>query len=308
LGVTWIDFTGGEVLIYKGWKDIVSFARSLGLVVSVHTNGLLLTERNVAFLNEIGVRSIQVTVESHHADIHEAVGRGSRESHARVIEGVRRARAAGLNVRLAALVHQKNLDHIRDSVLWFHQELQTPVSLDRVMATGVQGADGLNVSEAAFWEAVSPLLGVGAASVHRICDRMDDPGNATEIEPECGVAHSFVYLTADGHYSLCPTMTHREEDQFKGPTVREMSLEQAWRESKFFNAFRGLNCENVGVCPASSTCGGGCRSNAYLATGRLTAPDVISCNTFKNPNRTFVDFLGRYSRGVFEPVKLELAD
>lgn len=303
MGVTWIDFTGGEVLIYKEWDTVVAHARNLGLIVSVHSNGLLLTERNVRRLTELRIRTLQVTVESHHAEVHESVGRGSRLSHQRVLDGLRRAQEAGINVRLAALVHRKNIDHIADSVRWFHDQFGTPLSLDRVMATGVEGATPLAVSESEFWEAVSPLLGTGTASAGRICDPLTQAN--TPVEPECGVAHSFVYVTADGHFSLCPTMTHREEEQFDGPTTDQMGLETAWEQSDLFNRFRGLNCENVGVCPAASTCGGGCRSNAYLETGRLTAPDSISCNTHKNPNKTYVNFLGRYDSGIFTPVSVE---
>lgn len=302
VGVTWVDFTGGEVLIYPDWKVVVQYARQLGMVVSVHSNGLLLTDRNVDFLVEVGIHTLQVTVESHHADVHEAVGRGTQRSHAKVLEGIRRAKRAGINVRLAALVHKKNADHISEAVRWFHDELGTPISLDRVMTTGVEGATDLAVSEPEFWEIVSPLLGVGAASSGRICDPLSAPAPGAMIEPECGVAHSFVYLTADGRFSLCPTMTHREEQQFAGPSVAEMTLIEAWYESATFTAFRGLNCENIGRCPAASACGGGCRSNAYIATGRLTAPDVIACNTHKNPNKVFVNFLGRYEEGKFAPV------
>lgn len=302
MGVENIDFTGGEVMIYRGWEELVEEARTCGMSVSVHTNGSLLTERNVSFLKEIGVRCIQVTVESHHAEVHEAVGRGPRGSHARVIKGIERASAAGITTRLAALVHRKNIDHIHETAEWFYKRFQTPMSLDRVMATGVEGAEPLAVSEQEFWEAVSPLLGTGVASASRVCDPVETP--VEHVEPECGVAHSYVYLTADGHFSLCPTMTHREEDQFEGPRVTEMTLSEAWHESDLFTRYRGLNCENTSVCPASGACGGGCRSNAYLQTGRLTAPDVISCNTFKNPNRTFVDFLGRYKDGAFTPVEM----
>ncbi|MEN0085485.1 MAG: radical SAM protein [Leifsonia sp.] len=301
LGVVAVDFTGGEVLIYKGWQDVILHARSLGMVVSVHTNGLLLTERNVDFLRRAGVRSLQVTVESHHADVHESVGRGTRVSHTRVIEGVRRAKEAGLNIRLAALVHRKNIDHIGESARWFYREFKTPISLDRVIATGVPGASSLAVSESEFWEAVAPLLGIGAASADRICDTSAPTAHGA-IEPECGVAHSFVYITADGYISLCPTMTHREDGRFSGPNLRETTLERAWYESELFTLYRGINCENTSVCPAAAACGGGCRSNAYTTTGRLTAPDVISCNTFKNPDRTFVDFLGRYADGEFLPI------
>lgn len=296
MGVTHIDLTGGEVLIYKGWENVLAQARNLGLVASVHSNGLLLSDRNVEILSAHGVRQLQVTVESHLPQVHVAVGRGSTSSFEKVINGIKRAQGAGIKVRVAALVHKKNVNHIQEAVKWFRDELGTSVYLDRIIPSGPAGAADLSITESEFWTAISPLIGLGAQAT-RICDTSEVTTDA--VEPECGVAHSFVYLTADGHYSLCPTMTHREEERFRGPHINEYSLPDAWYTSNLFSKYRGTNCENTTVCPAAKQCGGGCRSNAYLATGRLNAPDVIACNVNKNSGPVFVDFLNRYKNNQF---------
>lgn len=295
MGVDMIDLTGGELTIHRDWKAIVTEIRRLGLPVSLHTNGSRLTPPNVDFLKSVGVRQVQVTVESHLAEIQEAI-RGPKGSFDRIIEGIRRAREAGLIVRVVALVHRENISTIRDSVRFFQSELMTSVYLDRVISTGTEGAAGMAVSEEEFWDAIEPLIHEGNKAT-RVCTPEEPQYADAHTEPECGVGHSFLYVTAEGEFAICPTMTSREAEAFSGPRVSErVGLQEAWEASELFNKYRDVNCENLHRCPAGGACGGGCRSNAYAATGSVTAPDEVQCNVMKNPNKAFVPFRDLYRR------------
>lgn len=292
-GVTTVDFTGGEFFLFKGWRNVLRRARRLGLVVTVHTNGLLLTDRHVAELVEQGVRYVQVSADSSNADQHDSI-RGVSGAHRRMVNGIRRAKDAGLQVRVVLMAHQKNKDTLLESIRWFRSELGVDVGVDRVIAAGGALHDPVAVGAKEFYELIAPALGDRTLHAQACGTELREGANA----PECGVAHSFVYITADGHYSLCPTMTHREEERFRGPRVSEMGLMEAWRAGQVFNEFRFLNCENAtsSACPAASTCGGGCRSNAYSETGVLDSPDVVSCNLHKNAGKVFIDFREVYAR------------
>ncbi|MFJ4220041.1 radical SAM protein [Curtobacterium luteum] len=295
MGVDMIDLTGGELTIHRDWKAIITEIRRLGLPVSLHTNGSRLTAPNVEFLKNIGVRQLQVTVESHLAEVQEAI-RGPKGSFDRIIEGIRRARAAGLVVRVVALVHRENIATIQESVRFFQSELMTSVYLDRVISTGTEGSAKMAVSEEEFWEAIEPLIHEGNKAT-RVCTPEEPQYADADTEPECGVGHSFLYLTAEGEFAICPTMTSREAAVFSGPRIHErVGLREAWEASELFNKYRDVNCENLHKCPAGGACGGGCRSNAYAATGSVTAPDQIQCNVMKNPGKTFVPFRELYRR------------
>ncbi|TMR24746.1 radical SAM protein [Nonomuraea zeae] len=294
LAVREICFTGGEFLLYPSWRDLVAHARSHDMIVDIHTNGYLLDDGAIAHITQSKVRQVQVTMESHLAEIHESI-RGRKGSWSRVMRNIKAARDAGLRTKVVTQVHRKNLSTIRETAKWFHNELGQMVNLDRI----VGGGDDFAVSHEEFWEAVAPLMGLGARA-SRLCDPADAgiPG----VEPECGVGADLVYVTADGEIALCPTMTSRESALFSGPNLRETSLEDAWYSSQVFTRYRGVNCENTHQCPAAGSCRGGCRSNAYAETGRVEAPDVIACNINKNPGGVFVDFIGRYADGDFTPV------
>jgi radical SAM protein with 4Fe4S-binding SPASM domain len=293
LAVSEVCFTGGEFLLYPGWQGLIEAARTLGLIVDIHTNGYLLDDRAIEFCLAQGVRQVQVTVESHVARIHDSI-RGRHGSWDRVIRNITAARAAGQFVKVVTQVHRKNIATIRETAMWFHERLGQPVNLDRIV-----GDNNLAVSQAEFWEAVAPLLGLGMRA-SRICE----PSGPSDsyVQPDCGVAADFAYITAEGEIALCPTMTSREDARFAGPNTREMSLAEAWYNSAVFTHYRHVNCENTSRCPAASACKGGCRSNAYAETGVVDAPDVIACNIHKNPTPVFVDFIGRYRAGEYSRV------
>jgi radical SAM protein with 4Fe4S-binding SPASM domain len=296
LGTTWIDLTGGEFFLYRDWDTVLVHARRLGLVVTVHTNGVLLTQAHVNRLKEVGVRQVQVSVDSHIPMVHDAV-RGPQGSLMRTINGIHRAQDAGLAIRICVMVHQRNKAHIAETVHWLTREFGLPIALDRIIPAGGELQAQIGLSTREYYELISPLLRRNVTST-RICQNQVDSG-IHRIEPHCGVAHSFVYITADGEIALCPTMTSRERPMFRGPSIHQVDLKTAWQNSSFFNHYRYLNCRNVSKCPTARACGGGCRSNAYLETGELDSPDHLECNMHKNSSNTFVDFRPRYQVGKF---------
>jgi MoaA/NifB/PqqE/SkfB family radical SAM enzyme len=63
LGVTILDFLGGEPLLHPRMADLVAHARAKGCWTNIITNGLLLSERMVQALNEAGLDSMCVSVD-----------------------------------------------------------------------------------------------------------------------------------------------------------------------------------------------------------------------------------------------------
>lgn len=296
LGCTWIDFTGGEFFIYKEWKRALSHARRAGLIVTIHTNGMALTEDNISYIVNYGVRSIQVSLDSHLSPVHDKL-RGLSGALVKTVKGIRLAKKAGIAVKVCVMAHQENKLHLTDTVKWVVEELKVPVMLDRIIKAGGELHAGIGLSTKDYYELIAPLINRNVLST-KICDNLS-LNSFAKIEPACGVAHNFAYITADREVALCPTMTSRDRSFFAGPSLDNVSLTFAWLHSDYFNKYRGINCKNVKVCPSANKCGGGCRSNAYLETGELSAPDELACNLNKNRSVSFVNFANRYSRGEY---------
>jgi radical SAM protein with 4Fe4S-binding SPASM domain len=301
LGCIWVDFTGGEPLLYSHWQAALEGARDRGMVVSLHSNGTLLNEENLGILAGLGIRHLQVSVDSHVPATHDLI-RGSVGAFAKTVRGIRLAQGLGIPVRVTLMAHQGNRDHFPEMVRWFTNELGVPVALDRIISAGGELDAQVGLSPAEYFQLIAPLVKRSVVAT-RICENQASPAPST-VEPHCGVAHSFVYVTAEGEFALCPTMTSRDRPFFRGPNISEVGLKEAWLESSYFNGYRHTNCSNVGHCPAAKACGGGCRSNAYLESGDIRSPDQVSCNLRKNPTTKFVNFIERYQRGEYDAVTL----
>lgn len=63
LGVTIMDFLGGEPLLHPRMAELVAYAHGKGCWTNIITNGLLLSERLVHALNEAGLDSMCVSID-----------------------------------------------------------------------------------------------------------------------------------------------------------------------------------------------------------------------------------------------------
>ena len=291
LGCIWIDFTGGEPLAFKGCFDILRYANKKGIVCSLHTNGTLLNKKTVKKLKEIGIRHVQISLDSHIEQIHDSA-RGKKGAYNKTIEGIKNCKEENISVQVSVVAHKKNSYNFRETVKFLRNELKVKVLMDRVIKAGKELDANLGLTTSEYYSLIHPLIRPGVSD-SKVCDNFISDN--LNIEPSCGVAHSFVYITAEGEFALCPTMTSRDRPNiFNSPRLESYTLKEAWNDSDYFIKYRGLNCSNINKCPASSKCGGGCRSNAYIESNILNSPDMLSCNVFKNKNESFYNFADDY--------------
>lgn len=94
LGVTKVNFAGGEPTIFKGLSHLIKHAKACGLTTSIVTNGTRLEE----LLNELDgeLDIIALSIDSAKEDVNKALGRGKGKH----VEQTR---------RLAALIHEKGI-------------------------------------------------------------------------------------------------------------------------------------------------------------------------------------------------------
>ncbi len=302
LGCITVDFTGGEPLAYRWWKEVLTEARRLGLVTTLHTNGTLLTEPTVEFLAKLPLRHLQVSLDSHLPEVHDRI-RGMPGAWEKAVAGIKIAQRLGIFVRVAIVAHKENRDHFREAVSFFNESLGVSTKMDRIIKTGGEKTANLGISTKEYYELIAPLTAKGAVDA-RVCESSVRT-HRERIEPACGVAHSFLYITAEGEIALCPTMTSRDDPRFGSPRLADVGIREAWERSPYIESYRFLNCRNVDSCPTGAACGGGCRSNAYFETGELDSPDQLHCNLNKNGELQFKDFLGEYAKAQSELVSIK---
>ncbi|MBF0551831.1 MAG: radical SAM protein [Deltaproteobacteria bacterium] len=118
-GLRKVHFSGGEVLTYTGFKDVVSHARSLDLQVNFTTNGVLLDKAWARFLVKERVHTITFSVDAPYPELHDAM-RGVKGAWKGVWKGITAVQSqpkkAGRSPVIAVntVITRDNIDHLGD--------------------------------------------------------------------------------------------------------------------------------------------------------------------------------------------------
>jgi len=138
LGDPAVQFTGGDPLIHPDIVDAVAAARDLDYkTLEIYTNGLSL---NDAMLKRLLPHrpNFAFSIYSHDAVVHDRITQVP-ESLARTLAAIRRAQAAGLNVRIGIVLMPENKGQEVDIISFLQHELllnPNQIGLDVVRSTG----------------------------------------------------------------------------------------------------------------------------------------------------------------------------
>src|SRR5439155_12116946 len=72
-GVFFLILSGGEIFMRKDLFEIVEHARKLLFSVKLKTNAVMIRKAKAERLAALGIESVQISVYSHRADVHDAI-------------------------------------------------------------------------------------------------------------------------------------------------------------------------------------------------------------------------------------------
>lgn len=107
--VPMVTFTGGEPTVRKDIASLVAHAEKM--VTRLNTNGVNLTPELVKSLKEAGLDSVQVTLYSHNADVHNSLV--GCEHFDDTVAGIKNAVTAGLDISINTPLCKKNEDYLK---------------------------------------------------------------------------------------------------------------------------------------------------------------------------------------------------
>ncbi|MCD4705628.1 radical SAM protein [bacterium] len=115
-GCIWLQITGGEPFFDKDFVEVYLFAHSLGLLITLSTNGSLLTKSQIAgVLKKCPPYRLTISVYGATADSYESLT-GISGSFQKFIDGINLVSETGIKTRLNIIVTKYNQDEIDDMV------------------------------------------------------------------------------------------------------------------------------------------------------------------------------------------------
>lgn len=115
MGTPIIYISGGEPLIYNSILDVIQYITDKGLTPALSTNGSFLSQIMVDQLKKAGLRSIQVSLDSHLDTIHHRMTR-TTNTFDDVIQGIKYLKEAGVWVSTKTVVNEVNCDDVAEIV------------------------------------------------------------------------------------------------------------------------------------------------------------------------------------------------
>jgi radical SAM protein with 4Fe4S-binding SPASM domain len=270
-GVFFLTISGGEILMRRDFFEILEHAHARTFSIKLKTNGVLIRKKEAERIRALGVESVQISVYSHRAEVHDAITK-MPGSFRQSIEAIRRLRTLGLHVTMAnVLMVQNAYDY--PGVRALAAELGAKCTLDPTITPMMDGDRSileLNVDKAALREVFRDSALVG--NVEEFCappQGVDE--DALDMLP-CSAGHTACYVSPYGDVYPCV--------QFPLPSgnVRRTKFVDIWRDSPQLNEVRSIRLRDMpscSQCTQGATCTR-CPGLAYLE-GNMRGPSYQDC-------------------------------
>ena len=131
-GCLWLLYTGGEILARKDFLDIYTYAKRKGLIITLFTNGTLMSPRVADYLVQWRPFSIEITLYGRTRETYERLT-GIPGSYQRCLHGIHLLRERGLPVKLKTVAVTMNKHEIWDMKQFVEEELGLEFKFDAMI-------------------------------------------------------------------------------------------------------------------------------------------------------------------------------
>jgi radical SAM protein with 4Fe4S-binding SPASM domain len=275
MGCFWLLFTGGEIFARKDFLEIYTYAKKKGFLITLFTNGTLISEKIVNYLLEWPPFAIEITLYGRTRETYEALTAISG-SYDRCIRGIKLLRDAGLPLKLKTVGTSVNKHEVLAMKEFAEEELHVEFKFDSLINPRIDCSQSplavrLSAEEVVALDLYSPKV----ADEHRknIEREMEAPlpQGGGETLYHCGGGVKSFALDPYGHMTIC-VLSHQESYDIRTGSVKEgwehFLLKVRQRERKQIT--KCANCRIHSVCSM-------CPANGELENGDPESPVDFLC-------------------------------
>jgi radical SAM protein with 4Fe4S-binding SPASM domain len=265
-GTLFVLFTGGEVLVRPDFPEVYKHALRRGLVVTVFTNGTLVTDRIADLFAEYRPETIEISLYGMTPATYERVT-GVPGSYDKCIAGLKRLVDRGVPVRLKTMALSWN-EHEVEAMNAYATELGLAFRFDSLLNPRVDcgsnrnGELQLDAKRAVDIELRDPAR---LAELKEFCEKFTqvDAARDTEYVYTCGAGQSSFTVDPYGQMLLC------QLSRRNGYDIKSGGFAAGWGEH--FPKLRSRKWQSNDVCRRCnlmSVCGS-CPGAAEMETGSI---------------------------------------
>jgi MoaA/NifB/PqqE/SkfB family radical SAM enzyme len=253
LGVRYIDFTGGEVLLRADIARILGYAKETGFPTIFVTNGLLYEKRAEELLGVADYINFSIDT----LDSDDYARRRGVDGLETVLSSIRRAAELGQQFGLIATIDHENIDEIT-ALANFAGRFETILSINPVFSY----FGNAELTQEAV-RRISELTDRPEIYVNQGQLELIASGGNSQWSPACRAMSRNVVISPDGHL-LLPCFHHQTDRIFIDGSLRDAL------ESEMASAMRA----SEGRLPFCE----GCTINCYMSTANLRISELAAAN------------------------------
>lgn len=137
-GCLWLLLTGGEPLLRPDFLDIYTYTKRKGLLISIFTNGTLITPRIADYLAEWHPFVVEITLYGRTQETYERIT-GIPDSHARCMRGIDLLLERGVPLKLKTTLMTLNKHELWD-IKAYAESLGAQFRFDPMISAGLDGS------------------------------------------------------------------------------------------------------------------------------------------------------------------------
>lgn len=275
-GVLFLLLTGGEPLLFPGFRELYAGLRRMGFILTVNTNGTLLDEDWADFFAQNRPRRVNITLYGADGAAYETLCHhpGGFDS---AVRAIRLLRARGVDVKINGSVTRRNLDDM-GAIYALGRELGAPVHMDTYMLPGLherelplQVQSRLSPEDAALAELRMIREERGGEALRSLAAtaRALQPGHYPD-GLVCMAGHCSFAVDWRGSMRPCVTLSEPAAPVF------EAGFETAWKQitAQAQRLCVAQSCLECALRPLCKTCA----ASAKLETGRYDGVPAYLCS------------------------------
>jgi len=269
-GTLFLMITGGEVLLRPDFKDIYLYAKRLGFIITVFTNGTMVTPEIADLFAKARPHLIEITLDGASAETFEAVTQ-VKGSFKQCLKGIRLLAERKLSLYLKTVVLTLNRDELLD-IKNLAESLGVPHRYDGSIWPRLDGSHSpylhrLSAEETLEMDLADPAR---AEEWYKTGEKFSGIPLRRDVAFTCGAGVRSFHVDSAGRLSAC-MMTRRPSFN-----LLEMPFAEAWEhlgEIRRIKRVRSTECED---CLANDLCNQ-CPGWSQLEYQDYETPDAFVC-------------------------------
>ena len=249
MGTLYLVFTGGEPMLRPDFKELYTYARKLGFLLTLFSNATLVNNEIVALLKDLPPRYVDISIYGATEATYESIT-GIKGSYRHCIEGIELLLKNDIKVRLKTVLMKPNIAEFAE-LKKLAESYDLPYRIDSAVTGRFCG------DKSPLDLRISPEQGVECESqmdrfkedVERLLNLSSDSFVSEKLY-NCGAGRSTFSVTETGMLRPCLMVTGIEAD------LKQYSFKEAWTQiRKTIFSLKAPKDNKCDECDMHNLCG-----------------------------------------------------